>query len=337
MARSRFLTFASSIWRTIPLATMAALLVVLVASDAHTQADNYPNKTIKILVGPSPDVVPRVIGQYLQEAWGASVVVEPRPGAGGALAANAVSSAEPDGHTFLFSTPSYTLNTAMKTAPYDLLKEFAPVSLISTAAYTLVVHPSVPVNNFAELVALARAKPGTLNCASAGIGTAPHLACETLNTIPGVNVVHIPYRNVNEAMNGIVAGHVQVFMSVSLVAKQQMLSNTVRAIATTGPKRSTFMPELPTVVEAGYPNFVLTGWNGLITAAATPKPIRDKINAQIARALDVPAVREKLAATGSEFMPTPLTVDEFGTFIKNDIARWSALVNAVGIEKFKAR
>lgn len=310
-----------------------ALLAGLLPVAAAAQAQNYPNRPIRIIVGPSPDAVARVVGQYLHETWGQPVVVEPRTGAGGQIAAMTVATAEPDGHTFLFATPSYTLNTAMKTASYDLLKDFAPAALFGTGAYTLVVHPSVPAQTVAELIALAKSQPEKLNCASAGIGTAPHLACETFNRIPGVKVVHVPYRNVNEAMNGVVAGHVQMFVAVSLVAKAQMQSGSVRGLATTGPQRSVLLPDLPTLAESGYPDFVMSGWNGLLAPAATPRPILDKLNVEIARAIEQPQLKQRLVALGQEQPSTPLDVTAFGEFLKADIARWTRLVEAVGRDK----
>src|SRR5713101_4267959 len=163
-------------------------------------AQTYPVRPIKIIVGPSPDVFSRIIAEHLHQAWGQPVVVEPRPGAGGKLAATAVSSAAPDGYTLLFATPTYTLNTAMKLASYDLMKEFEPVAIIGLISYALVVHPSVPAKSVSELVAYAKAHPGGLNCASAGIGTVPHLACELVNKLGGVDIVHVPYRDVNSGM-----------------------------------------------------------------------------------------------------------------------------------------
>src|SRR5215469_18397887 len=237
---------------------MTTIAVVLAAypSPNPVRAQDFPNRPIKLVVGPSPDVFSRIIAEHLQQAWGQPVVVEPRPGAGGKLAAAAVASAEPDGHTLLFATPTYTLNAAMKLASYDV-KEFEPVSIIGLISYALVVHPSVPARSVAELVALAKARPGALNCASAGIGTVPHLACETLNKSAGVNVVHVPYRDVNAAMMGTVGGTVQMFVAVSTVARAQILSGTVRGLAVTTAQRSTLLPDLPTMVESGYPNFVM--------------------------------------------------------------------------------
>jgi tripartite-type tricarboxylate transporter receptor subunit TctC len=309
--------------------TMAFLAVGLTAAGAQS----FPTKPIRIIVGPSPDAVARVMGQYLQDR-GQPVVIEARTGAGGQIAATTVANAEPDGHTLLFATPTYTLNTALKTAPYDVLKDFEPAALIGTGAYTLVVHPSLPVKSVADLIALAKSQPGKLNCASAGIGTAPQIACETFNKMPGVNVVHVPYRNVNEAMNGIVGGHVQMFVSVSLVAKQQMASGTVRALATTGPQRSQILPELPTLVESGYPNFVLSGWNGLLAPAATPKPILDKLNAEVRRGIEQPQVRERLVQLGQEIQLRDRP--GFRSFVEADLARWTVLVEAIGRDKLTA-
>jgi len=316
-------------------AMRAALIVAfLLSALASVAAQTFPSKPVRIIVGPSPDAVARVVGQHLQETWGQPVVIEARTGAGGALAANTVAQSEPDGHTLLFATPSYTLNTVLKTASYDALRDFAPVGLIGTGSYTLVVHPSVPAKSFAELIALARAQPGKLNCASAGIGTAPQIACEAFNKIPGVNFVHVPYRNVNEAISGVAGNHVQVFVAVSLVARQQMQANAVRALATTGAKRSQLLPELPTIAEAGYPNIVLGSWNGFFAPVRTPQPVLEKINSEVLRGLEQPKVRERLVALGQEFLP--LDVAGYRAFVEADLKRWSALIDQIGRERLVA-
>jgi tripartite-type tricarboxylate transporter receptor subunit TctC len=297
-------------------------------------AQDFPTRPIKLVIGPSPDVFSRIIAEHLQQAWGQPVVVEPRPGAGGKLAATAVATAEPDGHTLLFATPTYTLNTAMKLASYDLVKEFEAVSIIGLISYALVVHPSVPARSVAELVTLAKARPGALNCASAGIGTVPHLACETLNKSAGINVVHVPYRDVNAAMMGTVGGTVQMFVAVSTVAKAQIASGTVRGLAVTTAQRSTLLSELPTMVEAGYPNFVMPGWGGYLAPANTPRQVVQKLNGEIARALRKPDVQARLLAVGME-TPPDLAPAQVTDFVREDVARWTALVEAVGLEKLR--
>jgi len=321
--------------RSLPASTtfgaLCAGALALLASVAAVIAQTFPSKPIRIIVGPSPDAVARVMGQHLQDTWGHPVVIEARTGAGGQIAATTVAGAEPDGHTLLFATPSYTLNTVLKTASYDVLRDFAPAGLIGTGSYTLVVHPSVQAKSFAELVALAKAQPGKLNCASAGIGTAPHIACEAFNRIPGVNVVHVPYRNVNEAMSGVVGNHVQIFVAVSLVAQQQMTSGTVRALATTGTKRSMLLPDLPTLAESGYPNLVLGSWNGFLAPARTAMPILETLNGEVLRGIEQPQVKERLLTLGQEFLP--LDVAGFRAFIEADLKRWSVLIESIGRER----
>ena len=203
-------------------------------------------------------------------------------------------------------------------------------------AYALVVYPSVPAHSVADLVKLAKSKPGQINCASAGYGTVPHLACETFNKVAGVQVVHVPYNNVNAAMLGVVANQVQMFVAVSTVAKQQIAAGTVRGLAVTSAQRSALLPQLPTLAESGFPSFVMPGWGGLMAPAGTPKAIVDKINAEVQRAVQQPEIASKLLPVGME-PPPPMSADAFRGFIREDIARWTGLVDAVGLEKLKAQ
>jgi tripartite-type tricarboxylate transporter receptor subunit TctC len=315
-------------------AAMIAIGATVWSAPSLAQAQDFPNRPVKIIVGPSPDVFSRIIAEHLQEAWNQPVVVESKPGGGGKLAVAAVTGARPDGHTLLFATPTFTLATAMRLATYDFVKDFEPTAMIGLIAYALVTHPGVPANSVADLVALAKQKPGQINCASAGYGTVPHLACETFNNVAGVQVVHIPYNNVNSAMFGVMANQVQMFVAVSTIAKQQIAAGTVRGLAVTTAQRSTLLPQLPTLAESGFPTFVMPGWGGLMAPAGTPKPIVDKINAEVQRALQDPKVAQKLLAVGMEPPPT-MPAAAFGAFIKEDIARWTRMVDAVGLEKLK--
>jgi tripartite-type tricarboxylate transporter receptor subunit TctC len=315
-------------------AAMIAIGATVWSAPSLAQAQDFPNRPVKIIVGPSPDVFSRIIAEHLQEAWNQPVVVESKPGGGGKLAVAAVTGARPDGHTLLFATPTFTLATAMRLANYDFVKDFEPTALIGLIAYALVTHPSVPAGSVAELVALAKQKPGQINCASAGYGTVPHLACETFNNVAGVQVIHIPYNNVNSAMFGVMANQVQMFVAVSTVAKQQVAAGTVRGLAVTTAQRSALLPQLPTLAESGFSTFVMPGWGGLMAPAGTPKPIVDKINAEVQRALQDPKVAQKLLAVGMEPPPT-MPAAAFGAFIKEDIARWTRMVDAVGLEKLK--
>jgi tripartite-type tricarboxylate transporter receptor subunit TctC len=297
-------------------------------------AQVYPNRPIKIIVGPSPDVFSRIVAEHLREVWGQPVVVEPRPGAGGKLAATAVGTAPPDGYTLLFATPTYTLNTAMGVASYDLMKEFEPVAIIGLISYALVVHSSVAARSVGELVAHAKAHPGALNCASAGIGTVPHLACEFLNKSANVNIVHVPYRDVNSAMMATVGGVTQMFFGVSTNAKSQIDTGALHGLAVSTAKQSLLLPALPTMVDSGFPDFVMPGWGGLIAPAGTPKDILEKLNLEIRHALERSDIQQRLITVGME-PPPSYSPTELKDFIRDDIARWTRFVDTIGSDKLK--
>jgi tripartite-type tricarboxylate transporter receptor subunit TctC len=299
---------------------------------AIAQAQSFPNHPVKIIVGPSPDIFSRIVAEHLQQVWGQPVIVEPRPGAGGKLAVSAVSTAPPDGHTMLFASPTYTLNTAMKTATYDLMKELVPVANIGVISYALVMHPSVPAKTVAELVAYAKQNPGKLNCASAGIGTVPHLACEYLNKVAGTQILHVPYRDVNSGTMATVGNVTQMFFGVSTSAKSQIDSGTLRGLAVSTAQRSVLLPNLPTMVESGYPTFNMPGWGGLFATAGTPADVIDKINQEVQRAVLKPESQKRLIAAGME-TPPPMDAATFKAFVESDIKRWTEFVNAVGIDK----
>jgi len=316
-------------------AGLGLILPMLWTEIAAAQADDFPNRPIRIIVGPSPDVFSRIIAEDLKETWGQAVVVEPRPGAGGKIAANDVLAAAADGYTLLFATPTYTLNTAMQVASYDLLKEFTPVAMAGLISYALVVNPSVPAKSVAELVAYAKQNPGKLNCASAGIGTVPHIACEYLNKVAATEIVHVPYKDVNSGMMATVSNVTQMFFGVATNAKPQIETGALRGLAVSTPQRSLLLPALPTMIEAGYPTFNMPGWGGFIARAGTPPDVVAKLNAEVQRAVRRPDVKERLLTAGLE-PPPSYTPAEFGSFIAADIARWKEFVADVGIEKLDA-
>jgi tripartite-type tricarboxylate transporter receptor subunit TctC len=187
---------------------VGAVHCLLILASGASHAQDYPTRVIRIIVGPGPDIVARVFGPKITEALGQQIVIEPRPGAGGVIAAQTIATAQPDGYSLLLATASYTINTALKTSPYDLRKDFVPVGRMSTSPFVLVVHPSVPAKSVQELIALAKSKPGQLNYASSGIGTPPHLAGELFKAMAGVDIVHVPFREANSALNAVVAGNV---------------------------------------------------------------------------------------------------------------------------------
>ena len=317
------------------LALAIGLTVALTSAqfgDAAVQDSDFPKHAIKLIVGPSPDVFSRIVAEHLQEAWGQPVIVEPRPGASGKIAVNAVLAAPPDGYTMLFTTPTYTLNTAMKVATYDLLKEFDAVAIVGLISYALVAHPSVPAKSVPELINYAKRNPRKLNCASAGIGTVPHLACEYLNKIAGVSIVHVPFRDVNSAMMATVGNTTQIFFGVATNAKAQIDAGALRGLAVSTERRSLLLPDLPTMMEAGYPTFNMPGWGGFITPAGAPARAVAKLNGEIRRAVDRPELRARLVAAGME-PPPPYGPAEVREFLADDIARWTRFVDAVGVDK----
>ncbi|HEY2134602.1 MAG TPA: tripartite tricarboxylate transporter substrate-binding protein, partial [Xanthobacteraceae bacterium] len=296
-----------------------------IVSGAGADAQDYPTRYIKIIVGPGPDIVARLLGPKITETLGQQVVIEPRPGAGGTIAAQAVASAAPDGYNLLLASASYTINSALGQSPLDLARDFAPVGLVVTVPFVLVVNPSVPAKTLAELIAYAKANPGKLNYASSGIGTPPHLAGELFKAMAGVDIVHVPFREANSALNAVVAGDTQMMFSIASTAQSQIGGGTVRGIAVTSLKASPLVPGLPAISEAGLPGFEVIGWNGLVAPLRTPEPVISRLNAALAAGLDDAALRKKLATAGYE--PASKNAPEaFGRFIAADTAKWVDLV-----------
>jgi tripartite-type tricarboxylate transporter receptor subunit TctC len=292
---------------------------------AAGQAQDYPNRVIRVVVGPGPDIPARLFGPKITQTLGQQIVIEPRPGAGGVIAAQTVATAAPDGYTLLLATASYTINTALQTSPYDIRKDFAPVALATTTPFVLVIHPSVPVKTLEELIALARSRPGQLNYASSGIGTPPHLAGELFKSMAGVDIVHVPFREANSALNAVVGGNVQMMFSIASAAQPQMAAATIRGLAVTSLKASPLVPGLPSIAESGLPGFEVIGWNGFVAPAGTPAPIIAKLNSAIALGLDDADLSKRLEAAG--YQPAARnTPEEFGAFIRSDTERWLGLV-----------
>jgi tripartite-type tricarboxylate transporter receptor subunit TctC len=300
-----------------------ALPALLLAAIAHAQT--YPAHPIRVLVGPGPDIVARLFAPKMTEVLGQQVIVEPRPGAGGVIAAQSVANASPDGYLLLQATASYTINTALGTLPLDLAKDFAPIELVSTTPFVLVVNPSLPVRNLGELIAYAKANPGKLNYSSSGVGTPPHLAGELFKSMAGVDIVHVPFREANAALNSVVSGATQMMFSIASVAQAQIAGGTVRGIAVTSPRPSPLVPGLPSVAEAGLPGFAVIGWNGFVAPKGTTTAFVERLNAALAAGLDDPALRQRLNAAGYE-LAAKNTPQEFSAFIAADTAKWADLV-----------
>lgn len=307
------------------------------APAAQAQADpapGFPNKPIRLVVGftagGSTDILARKLGEKLTERWGQPIVVDTKPGAGGNIGAEIVAKAPPDGYTILMSgVGTLAINaTLYSKLPFDSLKDFAPIVRVVTVPNVLVVHPSVPANNFAEFLTLAKANPGKYFYASTGTGTAAHLTGVMLNIAAGVELVHVPYRGA-VWLNDVLGGH-QVQMSFATAPSiiQHVRGGRLRALAVNTPKRSAAMPEVPTIAEAGFPGFDASAWFALMAPAGTPAPIVQKYSEEIQRQLADPALQAWLIDQGAD--PVGGTPEEFRRFLANEIERWSKVVKASG-------
>jgi tripartite-type tricarboxylate transporter receptor subunit TctC len=282
---------------------------------------------------PGPvDFVGRLVAARLQEALGQTVVFENRPGANGAIATEQVMRALPDGHTILLAT-SGTHVTAVhliKNLGYDPVKDFAPVTLVGNIPMVIVVHPSLPVKTLPDLIALARSKPGDISYASAGFGTTNHLAFELFMAQTQTNFVHVPYRGNPLAMVDVIAGQVPVFFDFVLTGRPHVQAGSVRALATTGAKRSGVLPDVPTAMESGLKDFEASTWFGVYAPTGTAKPVIDRMNAVFAAALAAPSVRERFSGLGVD--PMPLGPDLLGQLTKDDLAKWGPIIQKAGIK-----
>jgi tripartite-type tricarboxylate transporter receptor subunit TctC len=293
---------------------------------AHAQTD-YPTKPIHFIVGPGPDSLARLFGQKMSEAWGQPVIVDQRGGGGGTISAEAVAKGTPDGYWLLLTTGTHAINASVYKTSYDL-RDFAPVTLLGATPFVLAVHPSVPVKSVAELIKLAKAQPGKLNYGSGGSGTPPHLATELFKQMAGVNMVHVPYKTIPAAITDLLAGQIQVMFTVGPAGLPHVKAGRIRGLAVSTIKRSAFAPELPTVAESGLPGFNVFGWNGVLATPGTPRPVIEKLHTLFITAMKDAEVRTRMAGFG--FEPIGNTPEEFGAFVKEDIARWAKLVKETG-------
>jgi len=314
----------------------ARLLIVLPVAflPAISLAQAYPGKPVRVVIpfppGGAIDWTARVVTAKMSEQMGVPFVIDNRPGAGGSIAAELVSKAPPDGYTLMQGTASNAITTALNPKAPDFGKEFAPVGLLGSSIFILVVHPSVPAKNVKELVAFAKARPGQLDFASAGNGTTNHLTMELFKAMTGVDIVHVPYKGGAPAMVDQIAGRVALGFSNTTVSTPHIKARRLVALGVSGARRSATLPDIPTLSEAGVNGFDATTWYGLVAPAGTPAPIIERLNAELNRALKVPDIREKYAADGID--PGGGTPQEFGMLIRTEIAKWSKVIKAAGIK-----
>jgi tripartite-type tricarboxylate transporter receptor subunit TctC len=312
-------------------AVYAALAAAALAANAGAQT--YPDKPVKIVspfsAGGPADIYARYLGQRLEKPLGQPVIVENRVGGGGIIGADAVAKAPADGYTLLVMSNTHTVNESLVAKkPYKLMTDLAPIAPINYSDLLLVVHPSVPAKNLAELIALAKANPGKLNYASSGPGTPYHMAGELFKSMTGLNIVHVPHKESSGARTSIMGGQVEMMFDAITVMAKLAEAGKVRAIASSGQTRSAVMPDLPTVSEAGVPGYDAVIWLGIMVPAATPKPVVDRLNGEIQKVLAQPETKADFAKQGA--VPMAMTADEFGRFLARDIDKWAGVVKASG-------
>ena len=317
------------------IATALPMAVFAVSAPAASSVADYPNRSIRLVVpfvaGGSTDIVARLVAQKLTEAWDKQVVVDNRAGGNGAIGMEITARAVPDGYTLVLG---YIANLGTGPAlnpklPYDAIKDFAPISHIVTAPSIAVLQPGVPAKNLQELIALARVKPGAIAWGTSAIGSIGHMSGELLNRLAGVQMTHVPYKGGGQAVIDVVAGQIPMVIIGMTAATPHVRSGRLRAIATTGAKRSFAFPEVPTVAEQGFPGFAADAWYGLLTTAGTPRPIVDKLNAEVIRIMKLPESKDRMANVGFEIVAS--TPAEFARLIREEIPKWTKVVREAGI------
>ena len=310
-----------------------AVLPVLLAVAAGAMAQPYPARSIRVIVGFPPgsgaDITARVIGAKAGEALAQQVIVDNRPGAASNIAAELAAKAPADGYTLFIGTVANTINaTLYPRLPFDFAREFAPVALTTAAPNVLVVHTSVPAKSVKELIALAKSRPGQLNYASAGTGTAPHLSGELFNAMAGIRMVHIPYKGSPPAVTDLLAGEVALMFSPSSTVLPHVKSGRLRALAVTTAARLPSLPELPTVAESGLKGYETITWFGFVAPAKTPQAIVARLNAEIVKVLALPEVRNPFAIQGIEVIGG--TPEQFASYIRDEITKWAKVIRLSG-------
>jgi tripartite-type tricarboxylate transporter receptor subunit TctC len=317
----------------------AALAGAAIAPRLSAQADasaDYPSRPIRLIVpfapGGGADIVGRTVGQKIAEGLKQPVVVDNRAGGNGTIGINVVAKSAPDGYTLAMITASASVNVTLQGSkhPYDLLKDFEPVSQVTSQPYVLVVNPGLPVKSVQDLIALARAKPGKLTYGSSGVGGTSHLAGALFCAFAGIDMTHVPYRGGEPAMADVVGGQIDMLFSTRLQSRGLAEAGKLRPVAVTTRGRSPAMPDLPTMQEAGVPGYEVAGWYGILAPAGTPPAIVHKLNREVVLVVHLPDVAEKMAADGSE--PVGSSPAEFAAHIKSEVEKWRELIQKTGIK-----
>jgi tripartite-type tricarboxylate transporter receptor subunit TctC len=311
---------------------MAAALLTTVVPGAF--ADDYPNRPVRLIVpfppGGSNDVVGRLVAVQLSAQLGQQVFVDNRGGAGGVIGTEACANATPDGYTLCIISIAHAVNPALHKLNFDPIKSFTPISIFATGPNVLAINPTLPVNSVKELVALAKQKPGELNYASAGLGSFQHLGGELFKLTAGVNIVHVPYKGGGPAMQDVISGHVKIMFSSLIQTTPFIKSGQLKALGTGGIKRSSVLPDVPTIAEAGVRGYVADNWWGLAAPAGLPAPLVEKLYAASQAALKSPELQAQFEREGAA--PVAMTTAEFGEYVKTEIAKWARVVKEGNIQ-----
>jgi len=311
----------------------AGLAILLLFAGFSSWAQTYPARAVRIVVpygvGGPADIYARFIGAKLQDAMGQPFVVEDRPGAGSIVGTDQVAKSAPDGYTLLMMSNTHTVNeTLIPKRPFDLMRDFAPITGVNYSDLLMVIHPSVPAANLKEFIALAKAKPGALNYASSGNGTPYHMAGELFKAMAGVDIVHIPHKGSDQARSSILGGQVQMMFDAVPTMAANARAGKVKALATSGTTRSPVTPDVPTVAEAGVPGYASGIWLGMMAPAGTPRPILERLNAEVNKIINSAEVKEAWAKQGA--FPMGMSIDQFDKFLHEEIVKWAKAVKASG-------
>ena len=322
--------------RVLRVSWLLAILGVAVAAAPLAVAQSWPTKAIRIVApstpGDAPDVIARLIAEKLSPVLGQQVVVENKPGAGGVVGSEAVARAAPDGYTLIMGNAgSHGINAAVYSKlPYDIQRDFAPVSLVAIAPNIVVINPAVPATSLVEFIAYAKSQPGKLSYASGGNGSSAHMSMELFKSMAGLDIQHVPYKGSTPALTDLIGGQVAIFIGNMPPAVPHVKAGKLRALAVTTKARSALMPELPTMTEAGLPGYETVAWFGILAPAGTPPDIVNRLSMEIGKIARSPEMRDRLVAMGAE--PVGGTPEEFKTVIDRDIAKWKSLGQRVGIK-----
>ena len=300
-------------------------------------AQNYPNKPIRLVVcfpsGSPSDLLVRMLGARLADTMGQSFVIDNKAGAGGVVGADTVAKASPDGYTLLLCGigPLAISPGLLAKIPYDTLRDFAPVSLVASITYLLVVSPTLPVNSVKDLIALAKAKPGGLNYASAGVASASQLATELLKNMTGTNMVHVPYKGVAPAITDLASGRVHLMIAGLPAFEPHVKAGRLKALGVASEQRSPSLPDVPTIIESGVPGFTAEGWTGLEAPGGTPAAVVTRLNREIVTLLRTPAIKDSIHTLGAEAIAN--TPAQFSAYLRNELAKWTKLIKALGLKE----